>query len=114
MHELAITRSLLFQVLQEAKRFAPGKVMRVKLLIGENSPVVPECVQFYFDQLKKNTPAASAVLEFRRIPLRIRCLRCGREFGSIEDMCHCNAGAEITGGDELVIESIVIEEKEAR
>lgn len=113
MHELAITRSLLNEVLKEAKKLNAQKVLRIRVLIGENSSVVPECVQFYFDRLKENTPAGTATLEFCSIPLRIRCPKCGREFDSIEDMCFCNAGADITGGDELLIESIVIE-KEAK
>lgn len=111
MHEFAITRSLLNEALAEGTRQGASRITRIKLLIGEKSSVVPECVQFYFDQLKEDTIAAGAVLEFHRIPLQIRCPKCGKIFSSIEEMCSCNAGGEITGGDELIIESIEIEKE---
>ncbi len=109
MHEFAITRSLLQQIEIERKKLGATVVKQVNLLVGEKSAVVPECVQFYFDQLKTGTPAASAKLTFRRVPLRIRCRKCGKEFATVEEMCDCNAGGEITGGDELLIESIEVE-----
>lgn len=109
MHEFTITRSLLEEVLRAAENNRAKAVTRVKLLLGENSPVVPECVRFYFDRLKKGTRADKATLEFKRIPLSIRCPKCQRVFSSPEEMCDCNAGGEITGGDELIIESIEIE-----
>lgn len=111
MHEFAITRSLLHQVLTEAQRLKATQVTRISLLIGENSAVVPECVQFYFDRLKEGTLAQGASLTFRKVPLRIRCPKCGKEVSSMENMCDCNVGGEITGGNELMIESIEIEEK---
>ncbi len=109
MHEFAITRSLLAEVVRAAKENNAHRVHRVKILIGEKSAVVPECVQFYFEQLKKGTVAEDARLDFKRIPLQIRCPKCGRQFSSLEEMCDCNAGGEIVGGDELLIEVIEIE-----
>ncbi|MEO0005125.1 MAG: hydrogenase maturation nickel metallochaperone HypA [candidate division WOR-3 bacterium] len=109
MHEFAITRSLINQVLNEARKLNAKRVLRIKLLIGETSSVVPECVQFYFDHIKKDPLLTHTELEFCRIPLRLRCPKCGREFSSPNDMCTCNAGAEISRGDELTIESIEIE-----
>lgn len=109
MHELAITRSLINQVLTEARKLNASKVVRIKLLVGEMSTVVPECVRLYFEHIKNDPVLNQTELEFSRIPLRLRCPRCGREFSSPDDMCTCNAGAEISGGDELTIESIEIE-----
>lgn len=109
MHELAVTESLLSQALAEARKHGASRITRVSLLLGESSSVVPDCVQFYFDELKKETPAAGAALHFRTVPLCIRCPKCGREFGKIEEMCACNAGGEVLTGQELVIESIDVE-----
>jgi len=81
MHELAITRSLLDQALAEAERHGAKRIDRIRLLLGEGGGVVPDCVQFYFDQMKEGTAAAEAELEFKRVPLRIRCPKCGREWG---------------------------------
>lgn len=109
MHEFAITRSLINQVLAAVEGTEARRVIRIKLLIGEQSSVVPECVQFYFNRMKENPLLSNTELEFKRTPLRLRCLKCGQEFNAIEELCDCNAGAEIIGGDELTIESIEIE-----
>jgi len=109
VHELAITRSLLNQALDEAKNHGAKRISRIRLLLGESGSVVPDCVRFYFDEMKKGTAAAEAELEFRAVPIRIRCPKCGQEFGMIEEMCTCNAGGEIVSGQELVLESIDVD-----
>ncbi len=82
MHELSITRALVDQALAEAEKHGAARISRVRLLLGEGGGVVPDCVQFYFDQMKTGTAAAEAELEFKRVPLRIRCPKCGAEWGS--------------------------------
>lgn len=82
MHELSITRSLLDQALAEADKHGAKRISRIRLLLGEGGGVVPDCVQFYFDEMKKGTAAAEAELEFKRVPLRIRCPKCGAEWGA--------------------------------
>ena len=124
MHELAVTRSLLDQVLAETKSHGAKKISRIRLLLGEGGSVVPDCVRFYFDLMKKDTAAAEAELEFKTVPLRIRCPKCGKEWGMssgglspngdcpqnpFEGMCTCNAGGEVISGQELVIESIDVD-----
>ncbi|MEO0079599.1 MAG: hydrogenase maturation nickel metallochaperone HypA [candidate division WOR-3 bacterium] len=109
MHEFAITRSLLQQILDEARRQGAKRVCQVNLVVGERASVVPECVRFYFEELRKGTVAEGAELHFRTEPLRIRCPKCGSEFSSIAEMCSCNAGGEVVSGEELVIESIELE-----
>jgi hydrogenase nickel insertion protein HypA len=81
MHELSITRSLLDQALAEAEKHGAKRISRIRLLLGESGGVVPDCVQFHFDEMKKGTDAAEAELEFKRVPLRIRCPKCGAEWG---------------------------------
>jgi len=109
VHELAITQSLLSQALDEAKQHGARRITGINLLLGEQGSVVPDCVRFYFDELKKGTAASEAALEFHTVPLRIRCPKCGGEFGRIEEMCYCNAGGEVVSGQDLAIESIDIE-----
>jgi hydrogenase nickel insertion protein HypA len=130
MHELSITRSLLDQALAEAEKHGARRIDRIRLLLGAGGAVVPDCVQFYFDQMKEGTAAAGAELEFKRVPLRIRCPRCGAEWAAssatgspdplensatgaldyiLKGMCECNAGGEVVSGQELVIESIDVD-----
>lgn len=100
---------MLDQVLAEVERNGASRVNRIRLLIGESASVVPDCVRFYFDEMKRGTAAAAAILDFSVVPLRIRCPACGREFGSVEEMCGCNSGGEVVSGQELVVESIEVE-----
>jgi hydrogenase nickel incorporation protein HypA/HybF len=109
LHELAITRSLLNQVLAEAEKHGARKVNRVTILLGEGGSVVPDCVRFYFDEFKKGTAAEPAELEFKSVPLRIRCPKCGNEFSGVDDMCACNAGGDVVSGQELAIESMDVD-----
>jgi len=124
MHELSITRALVDQALAEAEKHGAKRISRIRLLLGEGGGVVPDCVQFYFDEMKKGTAAVEAVLEFKRVPLRIRCPRCGAEWSlstdglplsgegpqnPFEGMCECNAGGEVVSGQELVIESMDVD-----
>lgn len=110
MHEAAITEAILGQALAEAERVAASRVTRIRLLLGEQGGVMPECVRFYFEALSRGTRAEGAELEFTRVPLRLRCPECGAEFGAIDELCECNAGAEVVSGQEMVIESIDVEE----
>jgi hydrogenase nickel incorporation protein HypA/HybF len=109
VHELSITRSMLDMALAETKNHGAERVSRIRLLLGEGGSVVPDSVRFYFDEMKKGTAAADAELEFTTVPLKIRCPKCGAEFGKIEEMCACNAGGEVISGQELVIESIDVD-----
>jgi len=109
MHEFAITESMLAQVQAEARNHGAAKVTAINLLVGEEAGVVPECVQFYFDRMKQGTVAADARLQFERVKLKLRCPKCGAEFERLEDICGCNAGAEVISGQELAVKSIEIE-----
>jgi len=113
MHEFAITSSLLSQVLAEAAKHPAARIVKVNLLVGKEAGVVPACVQFYFDKMKAGTAAESASLEFRTVPLVLRCPKCGSEFSEITDICSCNAGAEVRSGQELVVESLELESSES-
>ncbi|MBM3330636.1 hydrogenase maturation nickel metallochaperone HypA [candidate division WOR-3 bacterium] len=130
MHELSITRALLDQALAEAEKHGAKRIGRIRLLLGTGGSVVPDCVQLYFDEMKKGTAAAEAELEFKRVPLRIRCPKCSAEWGTssapgradsvdqsatgpldhiLQGMCACNAGGDIISGQELVIESMDVD-----
>jgi len=124
MHELSITRSMLDLALAETKNHGARRISRIRLLLGEGGSVVPDCVRFYFDEMKKGTAAAAAELEFATAPVRIRCPKCGKEWGMstrelsadgdfpqslFEGMCDCNAGGEVVSGQELVVESIDVD-----
>lgn len=114
MHELAITESILAQAISEACRHKASSITRIRLQIGELTGIVPECVQFYFEQLRVGTVAAEAELFIQTMPVRLRCPKCGRTSlpgtGAAATLldCECQAGVEILSGQELLIEDIEI------
>ncbi|GAH31250.1 unnamed protein product [marine sediment metagenome] len=113
MHELAITKSMLDLVLEQAEKAEAKEVGRINLVIGEMCGVVEECVEFYFDFLSKGTSAEGATLSFKMVPTKARCRGCDRlfelkEFDWTCPYCQGN-NMEIVAGRELFVESIEVE-----
>jgi len=100
-------------VLAEAAKSGSARVTTINVVLGEMSGVVDRCVQFYFDYMSKDTPAEGAELVFRKVANQARCRQCGSVFSPRDifwscDKCH-SMEIEITGGNELYIESIEVE-----
>jgi hydrogenase nickel incorporation protein HypA/HybF len=113
MHELAITQGLIELVLEHAKKAGAKKVLKVNIIAGELSGFVGECMQFYYEQMSKDTIAEGAKLEFKRVPTTGRCRECRKEF-IIEDLnwvCpQCkSSNVQLVGGSELFVESIEVD-----
>lgn len=80
MHELSLTEKFLKLVLDTAQQHKARKVTRIKLEIGDLSGIVAEAVTAYFELLARDTIAAGAKLQFRRIPAGLYCPNCQQEF----------------------------------
>ena len=113
MHELAITQSLLDVALRHAEKAEAQRITRLNLVIGELASIVDESVQFCWDVVSKGTLAEGAELHFDRVPGRLRCTGCGRDFTlrGREYVCPCCAQSQVVvvGGDEFRLESIEVE-----
>jgi hydrogenase nickel incorporation protein HypA/HybF len=113
VHELAVTQNLLDTVLDEAKTARAKKVTGINLIVGEYSGVVSDCVQFYFDILKKDTIAEAATIDFKQVPAQLKCRGCNTVFHPQDDLWVCPAcgshSIEIVGGRDCYIESIEVE-----
>ncbi len=113
MHEMAITRSMLDLVVQEARQGGAGKITRVNLVLGQLSGAVGDCVELYFSLMSRDTPAQGAVLSIRPVPARARCRQCSTQF-EVKDLgwaCpRCGSvSVELVAGNELFVESIEVE-----
>jgi hydrogenase nickel incorporation protein HypA/HybF len=115
MHELVITQNLLDTVLAEARKAEAREVTGVHLVVGELSGIASDCVQFYFDILKKDTVASRATIDFTPVPALFRCRDCHTEFHSggetvwiCPDCTGCSI--EILNGRDCNIESIEVEQ----
>ena len=114
MHELSITQGLLEITLRHAKDAGANRVVNINLVMGQLSSVVDESVQFYWDIIAKGTLAESATLTFERVPASFRCLTCSEPFlltEQVDYLCpHCGSeSVEVTGGDDMRLESIDVE-----
>jgi len=114
MHELAVTQSVIDIVVKHAKEAGAKKIEQVNLVLGDMSGLVDDSIQFYFDFLTKDTPAAGAKLNFKRVPMTARCRACGEEFkpDSLAWQCpKCDKwDVEIIAGKEFLIESIEVDD----
>lgn len=113
MHESSVTESLLSLALEKANEAKATRITRINLVVGELAGIVPDCVQFYFDVISKNTLADGAVLLFETKPTRIRCRNCNKEFTPVDHDWSCpdchEIGVEIVSGRECYMESIEVE-----
>ena len=113
MHELAITRSMLEIVLQQADQAHAKKVTKINLVIGEMTGVVSDSVQFYLDILTKATIAADARVYFTIVPSKAKCRNCHQTFElqKFDWTCpNCRGNIiDVISGKELFVQSIEVE-----
>jgi hydrogenase nickel incorporation protein HypA/HybF len=113
MHELGVTENIVNIALAKAGEARASKVIRINLVVGELAGFVPDCIQFYFDSLSRDTIAQGAVLHFEPVPAELRCRDCSAVFQPQDTLWACPKCAgrsiEIFKGRELYMESIEVE-----
>lgn len=113
MHELPVTRSLLNSVLRHAEEANAQQVISLQLVLGEQSSIVGEAVQFYWDIISRGTIAEGAVLHFRHVPMQMICLSCNQLFypdNTLPTCPHCDSTlVQAAGNGEFYLESIEME-----
>jgi len=114
MHELSLSQA----VLDTALRHAGGRtITAVTVRVGALRQVVPESLEFYFELISRDTPCEGAMLEVEPVPAVLRCAGCSLEWTLERPSFACPACArrdvEVVAGNELEVESIIVEEEEA-
>jgi hydrogenase nickel incorporation protein HypA/HybF len=113
MHELGVTENIVNIAVAKAGEAQASKVIKINLVVGELSGFVPDCIQFYFDTLSKDTVARGAVLHFEPVPAELRCRDCSTVFRPEETLWACpkckGRSVEVFKGRELYIESLEVE-----
>jgi hydrogenase nickel incorporation protein HypA/HybF len=113
VHELSLASA----VVATAERHAGGKqVTLVSLRIGRLRQVVPESLALCFRIVAEGSRCEGATLAYELVPARLSCQGCDGDFEleSPPFVCPVCGSAEVAvvGGEELLVDSIVIEEKE--
>jgi hydrogenase nickel incorporation protein HypA/HybF len=115
MHELSIADA----VVQIVSRHADGRrVTRVELKVGHLRQVVPDALDFAFELVAQGTEAEGAELVMEEVPANARCRVCGARSDLTGFPAYCTAcgslDVEVTGGDELLVEALELEDEFAR
>ncbi len=114
VHEVSIAQSIVEAVLLEMENRGRARVVVVHTAVGGLTHVEPENLKFWYEELTRDTPLAGSELEVVKQPVVVRCRQCGQEFEVVANSFVCPgcgiADVRLTGGDELVLESIEVEE----
>jgi len=107
MHELGLCSSIVDAV---ERRAGERPVRQVRIRVGRLHHVHPEAFDQSFAVAAMGTVAEGAAADLVLLPVRAACGDCGHEWEGEDLPITCPAcGAtslELTGGDELVLESI--------
>jgi len=107
MHEFGLCEGVLDAVRQRA---AGRKVAGIRVRFGVRHAVDSESLTQAFSMIAEGTEAAGATVELVTVPARLTCAGCGfsGETTDLLAVCPRCAGddVQISGGDEMVLESI--------
>jgi hydrogenase nickel incorporation protein HypA/HybF len=111
MHEYSIIQALLERVDAEVESRGATAVNRVRIRIGPLAGVEIDLLESAWGLCRVRTPCEMADLEIVRVKTRWTCSVCRRVIpvgGKL--VCDiCGAPAQLTEGDELVLEQVELE-----
>jgi hydrogenase nickel incorporation protein HypA/HybF len=107
MHEIGLIEALMEAV---ERRAAGRPIARVRFRVGTLHRVAEPAVAQAFELVSAGTVAEGAEVDLVILPVRVTCRGCGTETTDNDLVTVCpQCGAtdlELTGGDELILESI--------
>jgi hydrogenase nickel incorporation protein HypA/HybF len=110
MHELAICRSVLQQVLAAAAPVDMRAIGRITLRIGPLSGVEPDLLRAAFPLVAAGTPCEGAIIAIEGMCVLVRCKTCGATSVVRPNRLLCGDCGEwrvaLVSGDEMMLASI--------
>ena len=103
MHELALTRSLIGLVEQEAKKQGFKRALEIRLKVGAYSGVVPDYILDLFPHASEGTACEGAALSFETVPAAV-----GVTAEGFDDVC-AGTALTMTAGREFYVDSLKVE-----
>ncbi|MBE1584139.1 hydrogenase maturation nickel metallochaperone HypA [Nonomuraea angiospora] len=107
MHEIGMCEGLVELIEQQAGGRA---VAAARVRVGARHAVVDEAFGQAFTLAAAGTAVQDAVVELVITPMTVGCRNCGERSESVDTLAVCpgcgDDGVDISGGDELVLESL--------
>ncbi len=113
MHEYALTKRIVEIINRAAEENGAKRVNSATLMIGENTGIMPDSVQIYFEIIASGTPAQDAKLALNLVKTQMFCKACNKNFNKprFSFTCpDCGAlGSPTETGNECYVESVELE-----
>ena len=107
MHEFGLSEGVLATVRQRA---AGRRVAGIRVRFGVRHAVDAESLAQAFGMIAEGTEAAGAAVELVTVPASVACVGCGFAGETTDMLAACprcgGEDVEITGGDEMTLESV--------
>lgn len=109
MHELSIAQSIIDIASEHCKKHQ-AKPVKIGVVIGKISGIVPDSLRFCFESSAIGTIAEGAILEIEEEPCEVKCNDCGKII-KIIDYCfictHCKSvDLKMISGKELYVSKL--------
>lgn len=116
MHELSIAQNIVEIIHLYVPSEDRPKVRSVSTVVGEQSGVVADSLAFSYQAITASTALEGSHLKIEIVPFTIECKQCGAitnpDMGSIRCPSCGNRDSVITGGTELRVRDIEIDDKQ--
>jgi hydrogenase nickel incorporation protein HypA/HybF len=116
MHEFSLAKALWEQVERLRRQHRAGRVLSVRVGVGEMCGVEPDLLGRAFSQITAHGQAGSPALELERVPLEARCEECGSEFGvrNFRFICPRCESPHVTllRGEHLILQEVTLDSAE--
>ncbi|TDE38218.1 hydrogenase maturation nickel metallochaperone HypA [Nonomuraea mesophila] len=114
MHEIGMCEGLVELIEQRA---AGRRVTSARVRVGARHAVVDDAFGQAFTLAAAGSTVQDAVVELIITPMTVGCRACGCRTESVDPLAACplcgDEGVDLTGGDELVLESVTFGEEAA-
>jgi hydrogenase nickel incorporation protein HypA/HybF len=101
-------------VQQIADENSGGRVLSIRVLVGEFSGVEPELLASAYAELIQETYFSDARLDWEKVPLEGVCDQCRKRFRIEQFSFQCarcgSMHVTLRGGEELLLDSVTMEE----
>ena len=113
MHEYPITSEIIRVAEEHAANYQAKKVLKITLVIGDESGFIGDSIEMYFEEIGKGTLCEGASISIEYIKPKLECTACGELFerGLLSFKCPlCGGMGKPTSiGREFYMKSIEVE-----